>query len=145
MPSRVHQVHVSAPVDAVFEAIADVESHHDWQEGLLRSECEGDPRVAGAKGVDVRRLFGREFRFPWEITVYDPPRRWGFRALGGPVRPQALLELEPDAEGTRVTNTLTIPGPLGWLAIGPLHRQQQIDHRVLKQRLESAALSKRSG
>jgi len=141
MPTRTHQIHVAASIEAVFDAMADVASHARWQEGLLRSECQGDPRVLGARGAEVRRLFGREVRFPWEITVYEPWRRWGFRALGGPIRPQAVVDLVPEGDGTRINSTLTIPGPLGWLAIAPLFRQQKKNYHALKQWLETAAAS----
>ena len=136
MSSRVHRVHITAPVEVVFDAIADVASHHRWQAGLVRSECTVDARAAGATGTEIRRLFGREFRFPWEITAFEPSRRWGFRALGGPMRPQALLDFESDAHGTQVTSTLTVAGVLGWLAIGPLYRQQLKNYLALKKLLE---------
>ena len=66
-----HRVFISRPVEAVFRAVADVHDHAQWQEGLLRTEVDGDQRRAGARGVEVRRLFGRTAEFPYEITVYE--------------------------------------------------------------------------
>ena len=76
-------------------------------------------------------------RFPYEITVYEAPRRWGFRALGGPVRPEAILTLEASEDGTCVTSRLSVPGLLGWLLISSMWRQQEKNYRALKQLLES--------
>jgi len=106
----------------------------------VRSECDGHSHVVGASGAEIRRFLGLEVRFPYEITVYEAPRLWGFRALGGPVRPQAVLTLEAESDGTRVTSRLTVPGLLGWLVIGPMLQQQRKNYQTLKRLLETDSL-----
>jgi|SRR6185369_15066060 len=138
MATRHHIIRIAAPRATVFETIADVASHHRWQKGLLRSECGENARSVGARGAEVRRMLGREIRFPYEITVYEPPARWGFRAIGGPIRPEAVIELHADNEGTRVESKLTVRGALGWLVIGSMVRQQQRNYAELKRLLEAA-------
>jgi len=140
MPTRSHSIHIRRLPPIVFAAIADVATHYRWQAGLVRSESDGDPHVVGSSGAEIRRFFGREVRFPYEITVYEAPRRWGFRALGGPVRPQALLTLEAESDGTRVTSRLTVPGLLGGLVIGPMLQQQLKNYQTLKRLLETNSL-----
>jgi uncharacterized protein YndB with AHSA1/START domain len=140
MPTRLHSIRIARPPSAVFAAIADVTTHHRWQAGLVRSEPDGNSHTVGARGAEIRRFFGREVRFPYEITVYEAPGRWGFRALGGPVRPEAVLALEVRDDGTCVTSRLTVPGLLGWLVIGAMLRQQRKNYRTLKQLLETGSL-----
>jgi uncharacterized protein YndB with AHSA1/START domain len=133
-----HHVFIARPVEAVFRAVADVHTHAQWQEGLLRTETDGDQQRAGARGVEVRRLFGRTARFPYEISVYEPERRWGFRALEGAIRPAAVLSFNRERDGTRIDSELTIPGVLGFI-VGPVMlRQQRRNYVRLKALLESA-------
>jgi uncharacterized protein YndB with AHSA1/START domain len=110
-----HAIVINCPVEAAFAAVADVHTHPRWQSGLLKTEAEGTVAHPGARGVEIRKLFGRVARFPYEITVFAPPRRWGFRALDGPVQPSAVLTFEPIENGTRVSSELTVPGALGWI------------------------------
>jgi hypothetical protein len=132
-----HSILIACPVEAVFAAVADVHTHPHWQAGLLQSEVSSKPPSGvGMRGVEVRRLFGRIARFPYEITVYDPPSRWGFRALTGPVRPAALLTFSSRGESTIIESELAIPGPLGFLLGSAMLAQQQRNYQRLKELLE---------
>src|SRR4051812_33902416 len=110
MATRTHDIYIGRPSSDVFNAVADLHTHSKWQQGLVRTEhSERDGFGAGTKGAEVRRILGREVRFPYEITVHEPPLRWGFRATSGPVRPSAVLAFETEGSGTRITSTLSIP------------------------------------
>lgn len=141
MPIFRHQVFIARPIEAVFAAVANVQTHPRWQAGLLRTTAD-DPGVAGvgARGAEVRRLFGREVRFPYEITHYEPSHVWGFRALEGPVRPAAVLTFSTQNDGTHIESVLTIPGLLGFLAGRVLLAQQQRNYMRLKELLETGEL-----
>lgn len=65
------------------------------QAGLLEADAKKGALGVGERGAEVRRLFGRVARFPYEITHFEPPCTWGFCVLEGPVRPSAVLS---DAE-----------------------------------------------
>ena len=136
-----HEVFIAQPVEKVFAAVADVKTHPQWQDGLLRTEVEGDSQArVGARGVEVRRMFGREQRFPYEITVFNPPQAWGFRTPAGPIRPSATVTFSSEKSGTLIKSELTTPGPLGFL-IGPAMLSQQRRNYVrLKELLESGKL-----
>jgi uncharacterized protein YndB with AHSA1/START domain len=136
-----HQIFIARPIEVVFGAVADVRTHPQWQAGLLQIEVPTDSVAGvGARGVEVRQLFGRTARFPYEITVYDPPRAWGFRALAGPVRPAAHLTFSPHDDGTQVESELNIPGFFGFLLGRAMLAQQQRNYARLKQLLETDAL-----
>jgi len=140
MPVFRHEILIKRPVDAVFAAVADVHSHPQWQAGLLETHAPGGALGLGEKGVEVRRLFGRVARFPYEITHFDPPHTRGFRTLDGPIRPSARLGFKSGQTGTTITSELTVPGLAGWL-LGPLMlRQQRRNYQRLKTLLEAGKL-----
>jgi hypothetical protein len=85
-------------------------------------------------------MFGRSIKFPYEITRFERPKVWGFRALEGPIRPSAVLCFERTHSGTTISSHLTISGPAGWL-LGPfLLKQQKRNYRKLKTLLEAGKL-----
>jgi len=140
MPVFRHEIVIQRPIDAVFAAVADVHTHPKWQAGLLETESRGGAPGVGETGVEVRRMFGRVARFPYEITRFEPPQAWGFRALDGPIRPSAVLHFKSTPSGTLVTSHLTVPGVAGWL-LGPLMlRQQRRNYQCLKTLLETGKL-----
>jgi uncharacterized protein YndB with AHSA1/START domain len=135
-----HEIFIERPIDAVFAAVADVRTHPKWQRGLIETDARDSSPRAGDNGVEVRRIWGRPVRFPYEITRFEPPRTWGFRALDGPIRPSAVLSFRTSGSGTTVTSQLTIPGVAGWL-LGPVMlRQQKRNYRQLKALLETGKL-----
>jgi uncharacterized membrane protein len=54
----------------------------------------------------VRGPGGRRIDADYEVTVYEPSRRIGFRAIAGPVRPTGEYRFEEVAGGTRLTFSL---------------------------------------
>jgi hypothetical protein len=140
VPHFQHQIFVASPPHDVFEVIADVTTHPQWQQGLLRSELLGDDPVGtGQKGVEVRRILGLELRFPYQITVYSPPRAWGFRVLKGPLRLAAKLTLKSERSGTLIESDLHLPGLLGWLLGRSMLSQQRDNYIRLKSLVEGRA------
>jgi hypothetical protein len=82
-----------------------------------------------------------------ELTEYNPPRRWAFRGIDGPVRAIGQGTVEPLEDGTR--SRLTIELDFDGHGIGKLlvplvvRRQARSElprnQRKLKERLESSA------
>ncbi len=136
-----HEIFIKRPIETVFATVANVHTHPKWQEGLLKEEVESErfDRV-GARGVEIRNMFGREVRFPYEITVYDPPSGWGFRALEGPVRPSATVSLTSQNTGTLLKSDLTVNGLMGIFVGRALFAQQKKNYTRLKELLETDKL-----
>ena len=140
MPVFRHKIFIERPIDRVFAAVADVSTHPKWQAGLIQTQAKDHLPRAGEKGIEVRRMLGRQMRFPYEITQFEPPSAWGFRATEGPIRPSAALSFQVTGDGTTITSRFTIPGVGGWL-LGPiLLRQQKRNYRRLKELLETGEL-----
>jgi len=74
---------VAAPVEAVFEALADASTYPEWWTPVyLEAKSDGPPRV----GAVTRELFkGRlpyRLKIDSEIVRYEPPREFEIRATG---------------------------------------------------------------
>ncbi|MGY1810016.1 SRPBCC family protein [Blastococcus sp. SYSU D00669] len=131
------EVVVARPRAAVFEYLADLSRHHEWERDLVRTEMVDDgPIGVGTRGVEVRRVMGREMRSPFVITRHEPPFRQDYHTTGGPVRPDGFLTCEEDGEGTRVSYEFTVPGPFGPVMAWVIGRGMDRDLVTLKQLLE---------
>jgi uncharacterized protein YndB with AHSA1/START domain len=95
-------VEISRPAQAVFDYVADLSKHTEWQTGLEKVvvETEGPTRV-GTKAVDTRHVTGGPRDIPYEITECDAPRRLAFKVTGGPIRPEGSMTLTSLDNGTR--------------------------------------------
>ena len=81
---------------------------------------------------------------PFEVTEHDPPRKLSFRGTAGPVRPVAVLTVEPVGDGSRsrVSLELDLQGHGFGKLVAPFARrgaakEVQQDHARLKERLEA--------
>lgn len=110
---------VSRPVAEVFALLADPSAAARWQHGVdgVRALTDGPPGL-GSRLSGTRAYAGLRVAYTTEITVWDPPRRLAFRALGAPVRVSGEMALETVPDGTRVTATLDLRvGGLGLLGL----------------------------
>lgn len=138
-------VEVERSPEDVFAYLDDLERHGEWQSNILSSKRETDgPTGVGTRATDVRRVPGRTQSVTYEITAHDPPRKFAFRGVNGPVRPVGSVTVEPvGGGGSRVTIELDFRGNgLVGAIFAPLVRRQapkQVaeDQRRLKERLES--------
>ncbi len=96
-------------VDAVFAYASDPSLRPDWQEAVERIELiDGPPMRVGARVRETRRVQGRSRVFVWQVTEFEPNRRWGFRGTEGPVRAVAAMAFEPADGGTATVVRFTI-------------------------------------
>ena len=93
---------VTAPPQAVFDAIADARTYPSWWRPVYRDvQADGDPEV----GVESRQHF--KGRLPYHlntrsvITELEPPRRVTAEVLGD-LRGRGTWTLTPAGEGTHV-------------------------------------------
>lgn len=114
----------SAPVDVVFDVIADAPGWSRWNRSIGRAEweVEGDPRPGGVGAVRTlgaaRGPVSRE-----RIVAFEPPRHLAYVIDSGPVPVRdyrADVRLEPTPEGgttIRWTGTWStrVPGVSGFL------------------------------
>jgi carbon monoxide dehydrogenase subunit G len=129
---------VDRPCAETFAYLTDPRTRHEWQPQVARIELLRDGEVgAGTQAVEVRRMFGREVRVPFEITRHEPPNRQDIRTTGGPIRPTGVLRCEQQSDGTLVSYEFTFTGPAAWFFARTISRNMKAALARTKQRLES--------
>jgi len=145
MAPLVHSVEIDRGPDEVFDYVTDPAHFTEWQDNVVSARPLGDgQRRQGAQLELTRRIGGREQTMTGELTEWEPPRRYAFRIVEGPVRARGTGTLEPLDGGrrTRFTMELDFEGHgIGKLLVPLVVRRQAAKeltetHAKLKRRLE---------
>jgi uncharacterized protein YndB with AHSA1/START domain len=149
MAPIVHSVEIDRRPEDVFAYVTDPSRFSEWQEAVVRAHLEGSgPLQQGSRVSLTRRIGGkREQTMTSALTEYEPPRRYAFRVVDGPVRALGKGRFEPldDGSRTRLTFELDFEGHgIGKLLVPLVVRRQAAkelpqSHANLKRRLESGA------
>jgi carbon monoxide dehydrogenase subunit G len=100
----VKSLSVARPQQEVFAFMADPANDTRWRESAVSAEWVTDgPIGVGSRLKSVDKLLGREIESTSEVTAYDPPNKYGQKALGGPVPFEFTVTLEPEGVGTKLT------------------------------------------
>lgn len=85
----------------VFGYIADATHLPEWQPDVRQAAFDQPTAVGvGTRGQEVRHVMGADRPITWEVTDYDPHRRYGVRGIDGPVRAHVTIDLTPSTDGT---------------------------------------------
>ncbi len=139
-------IEIARRPEDVFAYLDDLARHGEWQEQIVSAQVQGDgPTGVGTRCTEVRRMGGREQSITYEVTEHEPPTRFGFHGIDGPVRVVGKGTVEPvgDGSSSRVTLVLDFEGHGVGKLLLPLVRSQagkQVpkDQQRLKERLESS-------
>ena len=93
-------------------AYADAAAWPRWNDALASAELDG-PLTVGAR-ARIRFRTGPPLRLRFTVIEADAPRVFTDEGRLPGARMAHRHELEPDAVGTRLTNTISIEGPLAW-------------------------------
>src|SRR3990172_3936199 len=94
---------INRPVAEVFAYVTDPSNNAKWQDGLVESRLETPgPIGVGSKAVDVRKFLGRKLELKLEVTAYKPGKRFGLKAVSGPIPFEVLQTFEPVEGGKRI-------------------------------------------
>lgn len=112
---------IRRPAGEVFAYLAELENLPRWNYAI----SETRKLSAGAAGVGSRYLQVRSVPRPseetFEVTEFEPDRRLTLHGGFGPLSGQATYELQPTAEGTRLTNTMDLePSTAALRVVAPL-------------------------
>jgi uncharacterized protein YndB with AHSA1/START domain len=131
------QIDIDRPPEDVFAALTDIGRLPEWQRSVVSAEMEGQPGV-GARLRETRRLMGREGKLVSEVTEYDPPNRFSFRSIEGPIPMTVTHTLEPSGGGTRleVVGEATPKGMLR-LAAGKIQKTAESEFHGDLERLKA--------
>lgn len=91
------------PVSQVFDFMSTPENDFQWQYGTLVSAriSEG----ASQRGTSFRsigHLMGRRIQSTFEVTEYEPNRKYGFKSLSGPLQSHTSYTFEIDKGVTQI-------------------------------------------
>ena len=145
MAPIVSTIDIECPPEEVFAYVTDPSRFPEWQLDVVKTRLAGTgPRGVGSRFTTTRRIGGAERTMTQEIIEIDEPRRWAARGVGGPLRVQADITVEPLGNGTqsRVTFALDFAGRgLGNLLTPVIRKmtakQAPSSYQNLKQQLES--------
>ena len=135
---------VRAPIERVWQVLADVEGQPRWMRDMkaVRIDQPGEIGVGTRAEADVR-IFGLRVLDPISITAFEPPRSFAIRHEGR-FSGSGDIRLEPDADGDTTTviwaETLVPPWlpSLGtWILTPILRRVFQSDLERLRDLVET--------
>jgi len=80
-------ISIYRPINRVFDFISAPENDTQWQYGTLASVRmdEGEAKVGGTFRSDGN-LIGYRTQSTYEITEYEPNKKYGFKSLSGPLQ-----------------------------------------------------------
>jgi uncharacterized protein YndB with AHSA1/START domain len=142
------EVEIARGIETVWDELTAIERFPDWlrESGIVRVErLEDGPIGPGTPLRIEQRLAGRQSVLEGEVTEWDPPHHFAFRARhpdGIEVRADAVLA--PDGPTTRLRWRLEIGLPLRLrmfesMATPQVRRAAATDVVGLKRRLEQVA------
>ncbi len=137
---------VNRPIKDVWNVVSRIEDHPKFMSGTREASVTSEGEIGpGTTYRYVGEVLGRKFVTEGEITAFDPPRLYGFRATKSPFPLQGEWILEEQGEATKVTlRGAGEPGGFFQMATPLLmklaRRQLETDLNNLKDLLEAQAL-----
>jgi len=102
------QVHIDAPIETVFDAIAHIDSFMRASPAIVGVEYLTErKRGVGTRFRETRRMGNREASTELEITEYDPPERVRLVSEAGGAVWDTLFAVRPTNNGTVLAMTMT--------------------------------------
>ena len=91
------------PIKQIFDFISTPENDFQWQYGTLKSAqvSEGGVKV-GTFFRSVGHFMGHRIQGTYEVTDYEPNKKYGFKSLSGPLHSQTVYTFELAGGGTKV-------------------------------------------
>jgi carbon monoxide dehydrogenase subunit G len=96
-------VYIERPQQEVFDFLADPTNDPKWRDSSVSAELvTPGPVGVGSQVKSVDKLMGRKIEGTVEFTHWDPPHKFGQKAIGGPIPFESLITLDPKDTGTEV-------------------------------------------
>jgi uncharacterized protein YndB with AHSA1/START domain len=106
MPHAERTIVINRSPDEVFRFFTTPANDPSWRRGVKEISAEGPVAVGTKVHQVVAGPGGRSIAADIQVTAYEPPMRYGFKAIAGPARPVGEYRLAPSGAGTQVTFTL---------------------------------------
>jgi hypothetical protein len=128
------------PITEIFNFISTPENDFQWQYGILASAqiSEGAARV-GAFFRSIGHFMGRRIESTFEVTEYEPTRKYGFKSHSGPMDLRTLYTFETENGATKINVSTTASG----VNLSPQADGGVLEKHMKKQLKENLALLKK--
>ena len=107
MPRYTFTTHVAAPIEVVFDLWTTLDRMREWVGGVTRVTDVSGP--VDQVGTRYTTWFGR-MKSPTEVIEAERPRLFATRFGNVILRGTNRTQLEPDGDGTRITQTFETVG-----------------------------------
>jgi uncharacterized protein YndB with AHSA1/START domain len=95
-------IEIDRPPQEVFDYSSDPERLAEWQDEIQHvSVVTPGPLSVGMRVRETRQVPGGPRTFEWEYTELEPPSRWSFQVIDGPIRPRGTMTFSPLDGGQR--------------------------------------------
>ena len=131
------------PVTQVFTFVAMPENDFQWQYGTLASAQISNGKIGlGTLFRTVSHFLGRRIEAVYEITEFEPNRRYGFESVSGPVDNHTLYTFEMTSGGTWISLSMQIAPkdsikPDSAIVVKQIKKQYKENLAMLKSALEA--------
>jgi uncharacterized membrane protein len=106
MPNATRTITIARPPDQVFAFFSNHANDRIWRPAV----AEIEPVDGGVVGTRIHQVVkgpgGRGIAADIEVTANEPPSRYAFQVVAGPVRPRGELRFAPSGDGTEVQFSL---------------------------------------
>jgi uncharacterized protein YndB with AHSA1/START domain len=130
---------IHAPLEAVWNALNDIDNTPKWVVGLEKAEVKThEPYGQDTVYYDYNRLGPFPQVTAWTVVEFEPMSYQVHVSSSNVLPSKMLLSLVPTAEGTDVTMTVEYRFMPQWRAVGRLFERMVMNHllrSVLKQNL----------
>jgi hypothetical protein len=94
---------ICKPVTQIFDFVSTPENDFQWQYGTLAAnKLSMDVGALGTFFRSVGHLMGQRVISTFEVTEYEPNRKYGFRSISGPLNSHTSYTFEMEGGGTKV-------------------------------------------
>jgi uncharacterized protein YndB with AHSA1/START domain len=99
---------IDRPIEEVFAYASDIDRQPEWVSPLTDSrKMASGPTGVGTAYRQTAKFLGRRMDMDCEITGYEPPTLYAFRAKNGPMHMEMRFTLTPEgSESTKVTQVV---------------------------------------
>jgi len=104
MISLKSEIFINRVPEDVFAFVFEPANAAQWQEGVVLAEFTSE----GPLGIDttwrnVSKMIGREMDIEFKVTDYDPPHRFCYKSISGPIQNKTCVTFESQNGGTLMT------------------------------------------
>ncbi|MFN8381714.1 MAG: SRPBCC family protein [Anaerolineales bacterium] len=126
------------PVTQIFDFVSTPENDFQWQYGTLASSNLSEKASSlGSFFRSIGHLMGQRIISTFEVTEYEPNRKYGFKSLSGPLNSLTSYTFEMDGRSTKLTMSVQLN------VANSLHLNEiMLEKKIRKQLKENLSLLK---